>query len=72
MTYVLPNPTIERLALADLTADKQASVTAPAYERFLAVARLTSERLVAAGHAPRDLMDVYSFIWRSHKEQPAA
>ncbi|MCY1015051.1 hypothetical protein [Pyxidicoccus sp. MSG2] len=71
-TFVKP-PVFEQQALIlNLTADKHASVTGPNYERFLDVARKTSERLVAAGHAPRDLMDVYSFIWRSHKEKPTA
>lgn len=45
------------------------------YARYLEVARATQERLVEAGEAPRDLMDVYAFIWRSHSEaakKPAA
>lgn len=67
-------PTVfeQQALLLNLTADKHGRVTGPFYERFLDVARKTSERLVAAGHPPRDLMDVYSFIWRSHKEKPAA
>jgi hypothetical protein len=32
----------------------------------------TQELLVAAGSKPRDLMDVYSFISRTHAEKPAA
>jgi hypothetical protein len=71
-TFVKPTVFEQQALLLNLTADKQAPVTSPAYERFLEVARKTSERLTAAGHQPRDLMDVYSFIWRSHKEQPAA
>ncbi|QRK06232.1 hypothetical protein JQX13_39940 [Archangium violaceum] len=71
-TFVKPTVFEQQALLLNLTADKHAPVTSTAYERCLEVARKTSERLVAAGHLPRDLMDVYSFIWRSHKEQPAA
>lgn len=71
-TFVKPTVFEQQALILELTADKHAPVTSIAYERFLEVARKTSERLVAAGHPPRDLMDVYSFIWRSHKEQPAA
>jgi hypothetical protein len=70
-TYVKPTVFEQQALLLNLTADKHAPVNGPVYERFLDVARKTSERLVAAGHQPRDLMDVYSFIWRSHKEKPA-
>lgn len=71
-TFVKPTVFEQQALLLGLTADRHAPVTSAHYERFLEVARKTSERLVAAGHKPRDLMDVYSFIWRSHKEQPAA
>lgn len=71
-TFVKPTVFEQQALLLNLTADKHAPVTSTAYERCLDVARKTSERLAAAGHQPRDLMDVYSFIWRSHKEQPAA
>ncbi len=71
-TFVKPTVFEQQARLLNLTADKHAPVTGATYEGFLEVARKTSERLVAAGHVPRDLMDVYSFIWRSHKEKPAA
>jgi hypothetical protein len=71
-TFVKPTVFEQQAALLNLSADKHARVTNTGYESFLDVARKTSERLVEAGHQPRDLMDVYSFIWRSHKEQPAA
>jgi hypothetical protein len=71
-TFVKPIVFEQQSLLVDLPADKHAPVASAGYDRFLAVARMTSERLTAAGHKPRDLMDVYSFIWRSHKEQPAA
>ncbi|KFE64334.1 hypothetical protein [Hyalangium minutum] len=71
-TFVKPTVFEQQALLLNLTADRHAPVTSTHYERFLDVARKTSERLVAVGHQPRDLMDVYSFIWRSHKEQPPA
>jgi hypothetical protein len=71
-TFVKPTVFEQQALILNLTADKHAPVTGTSYERFLDVARKTSERLEAAGHKPRDLMDVYSFIWRSHKEKPAA
>jgi hypothetical protein len=45
-------------------------VTGAAYEKFRQIALRTRDLLVKAGHAPRDLMDVYSFIYRTHDEQP--
>ena len=36
-----------------------------AYAKHLAVAQALRERLVAAGHAPRDLFDVYTYQWRT-------
>ncbi|MFP2928974.1 hypothetical protein ACLESO_28000 [Pyxidicoccus sp. 3LG] len=71
-TFVKPTVFEQQALILNLTADKHGRVTGAVYEGFLDVARKTSERLVAAGHMPRDLMDVYSFIWRSHKEKPAA
>jgi hypothetical protein len=71
-TFVKPTVFEQQALLLDVPADKHAPVTGISYERFLDVARKTSALLAAAGHPPRDLMDVYSFIWRSHKEQPAA
>jgi hypothetical protein len=71
-TFVKPTVFEQQALLLNLTADKSAPITSTAYERCLDVARKTSERLAAAGHLPHDLMDVYSFIWRSHKEHPAA
>ncbi|WP_434380851.1 hypothetical protein [Melittangium boletus] len=58
-------------ALVGLPVDKSQPVTGAAYARFREVALATQKRLVEAGHHPRDLMDVYSFIWRSHAEKPA-
>lgn len=54
--------------LVDLLLPRSQPVTGENYARYLEVANATQERLVAAGEAPRDLMDVYAFIWRSHSE----
>jgi hypothetical protein len=70
-TFVKPTFFEKQALLFNLTADRSQRVTSDGYTTFLDVARKTSERLVAAGHTPRDLMDVYSFIWRSHAEQPS-
>lgn len=59
--------------LVGLSVSKSQAVAGPAYSRFLEVARATQQKLLDAGHKPRDLMDVYSFIWRSQAEKrPAA
>lgn len=54
--------------LVDLLLPRSQPVTGENYTRYLEVARATQEKLVAAGEAPRDLMDVYAFIWRTHSE----
>jgi hypothetical protein len=70
--HVCVKPTFfaEEAATLELTAGASQPVTAAGYQQFLAVAKQTQERLLAAGHRPRDLMDVYSFIWRTHSEKP--
>ena len=61
-------------------ADKQATILnvetmrkpAPdgaTYERFVAMAQTLAARLRASGLTPRDLMDVYSFSWRTLHEK---
>ncbi len=41
------------------------SPSGASYLKHLAVARALRDRLVAAGHAPRDLFDVYVYQWRT-------
>lgn len=41
------------------------SASGAGYAKHLAVARALRERLVAAGHTPRDLFDVYAYQWRT-------
>lgn len=49
-TFVKPTVFEQQALILNLTADKHSPVTSAAYERFLEVARKTSERLTAAGH----------------------
>ncbi len=60
---------------------KQAALFAPraaytkkprrlAYSNFRKVARITRDRLLDAGHEPRDLLDIHDFIWKTLR--PAA
>jgi hypothetical protein len=51
--------------------DRSQKIDAQGYAKFLEVATKTRDALVAAGHQPRDLLDVYTFIWRTHAEKPA-
>ena len=59
----------QQALIVGLPADKSAPPSGPGYSRFLAVALETQRMLVEAGQAPRDLMDVYSFIWLSQSEK---
>jgi hypothetical protein len=68
---VKPRYFAEEAATLDLAAEASQPVTSAGYQQFLAVAKETQKRLLAAGHHPKDLMDVYSFIWRTHSEKPA-
>lgn len=55
-----------------LAVEKTEPVAAAGYAKFLEVAQKTRALLEEAGQQPRDLMDVYTFIWRTHAEKPAA
>jgi hypothetical protein len=70
--HVCVKPTYfeQQAPIAGLSANKSESPSSMGYARFLEVARTTQKQLVAAGHSPRDLMDVYSFIWRSQSYKP--
>jgi len=71
--YACVKPTA--LSLQGLTvglpAEKSQPVKAEGYRQFFAVVKKTHEALKAAGQQPRDLMDVYSFIYRTHAEKVA-
>jgi hypothetical protein len=68
---VKPTAFASQAAMLGYELKRSLPVTGAGYARFLEVALKTREKLLAAGQAPRDLMDVYSFIWRTHAEKPA-
>lgn len=70
-TCVKPTAFAGQALTLGLTADKSAPIDATGYGRFLAVVEKTRALLKEAGHEPRDLLDVYTFIWRTHGEKPA-
>lgn len=49
------------IVMPHFTAPKRASEAA--YQRYLEVARMVEDELVALGHAPRDLLDLHDFVW---------
>jgi hypothetical protein len=66
---VKPTAFASQAATFGMTVEKSQPVTASGYREFCEVAMKTREALREAGHEPRDLMDVYSFIWRTHAEK---
>jgi len=52
--------------LLDVTLAYESLPSGAVYKQFLNVARATEAALKSAGQQPRDLMDVYSFIWSTH------
>lgn len=71
-TCVKPTAFASQAATLGLTVDKTQAVNAQGYALFLDVAKRTQALLTEAGQQPRDLVDVYTFIWRTHAEKPAA
>lgn len=69
-TCVKPTVFAAQGATLGLVVEKSQPVTAVGYRQFFNVAKTTQERLLATGHRPRDFVDVYSFIWRTHAEKP--
>lgn len=55
-----------------LSVEKTQALDAGGYEKFLEVVKKTQALLEEAGQQPRDLMDVYSFIYRTHAEKVPA
>jgi hypothetical protein len=70
-TCVKPTYFAAQATTLGLRVEASQPVTASGYRQFFEVAKETQQRLIDAGHRPRDLMDVYSFIWRTHAEKPA-
>lgn len=70
--FVCVKPTAfkRQASTVGIPAATTSAVSAIGYRHFLEVATKTGELLRAAGHEPRDLVDVYTFIWRTHHEKP--
>jgi|SRR5476649_59114 hypothetical protein len=56
-------------ATLTLPVEKSQPVAAAGYRQFYKIAKATQEKLLAAGQKPRDMVDVYSFIYRTHAEK---
>jgi hypothetical protein len=59
-------------ATLTLPVEKSQPVAAVGYRQFFKIAKTTQEHLLAAGLKPRDMVDVYSFIYRTHAEKVPA
>lgn len=68
---VKPTAFASQAALLGQDLQKSQALTGAGYARFLDVAKRTQELLTNKGQKPRDLMDVYSFISRTHSEKAA-
>ncbi len=68
-TCVKPTAFSTQALTLGIQAEKSQPVTAQGYRQFFSVSAKTNELLKAAGQQPRDLMDVYSFIHRTHAEK---
>lgn len=71
-TCVKPTAFAGQAATLGLSVQKTQPVDAAGYRLFLEVATRTEALLREAGHQPRDLLDVYTFIWRTHAHKPPA
>jgi len=69
-TAVKPTAFAYQAGTLGLSVERTEPVGAPGYARFLEIAQKTRAQLVEAGQQPRDLVDVYAFIWRTHAEKP--
>lgn len=67
---VKPGPCASQAAMFGISVEKSQPVTARGYQQFHEVLTLTHARLLEVGQKPRDLLDVASFIWRTHAEKP--
>lgn len=69
-TAVKPTAFAGQAQTLGLTVDKSAPLNGEGYAKFLEVVQKTRDAIVAAGQQPRDLLDVYTFIWRTHADKP--
>jgi hypothetical protein len=68
---IKPAPFASQAATLGLVVDQKQAINARGYTAFHEVVKLTQAKLLEAGQKPRDLLDVSSFIWRTHAEKPA-
>lgn len=66
---VKPTAFATQAAIVGVSVDKTQAVDEAGYALFLDVAKRTEQQLVTAGLQPRDLMDVYTFIWRTNADK---
>jgi hypothetical protein len=52
-----------------IAVEKSQPVASAGYRQFYKIAKGVQERLLTAGQKPRDLVDIYSFIYRTHAEK---
>jgi hypothetical protein len=70
---VKPTAFAAESATVAVPVEKSQPVAAAGYRQFFKIAKAVQEKLAAAGQKPRDLVDIYSFIYRTHAEKtPAA
>lgn len=69
-TAVKPTAFAFQAGTLGLAVERTEPVGSPGYGKFLEIAQKTRALLVEAGQQPRDLLDVYAFIWRTHAEKP--
>ncbi len=67
---VKPTAFAQQAATLGLALDRSEPVAAAGYAKFFDIVEKTRALLVEAGHQPRDLLDVYTFIWRTNAEKP--
>ncbi|MDP2275450.1 MAG: hypothetical protein Q8N23_11615 [Archangium sp.] len=71
-TCVKPTAFAAQAALLGIALQKTQALDAAGYALFLEVATRTQALLREAGAQPRDLLDVYTFIWRTHADKVVA
>ncbi|UQA62106.1 hypothetical protein [Polyangium aurulentum] len=67
--FVKPSFYEKQAALLSFDLRYERVPSSAAYARMQALSREVEKRLVSRGHAPRDQMDVYAFIWRTLSPQ---
>jgi hypothetical protein len=66
---VKPTAYAAESATLAIAVEKSQPVAAAGYRQFFKIAKAVQEKLAAAGQKPRDMVDIYSFIYRTHAEK---